>query len=205
MADESDGGKVTNLPHTAEQLNPFDPAALRLDQEFLDGEVSKVVTEVGFERSNRHEFIRTHPRHRFGPMGILKIKLLIGGTFVVVPQLYKQLSSVLREELGIRPAFLYYYITSQGRLGLWPAYVPHPLKPSGWTSTAITCLEKAKERWVKIVPLANGYEGVDPVRSMDEPTWPDLTEAQILELGLKDVLAGDMDHPAMKLAIGASS
>src|SRR6516164_8469822 len=57
--------------------NPFDPAALRLDQSFADTVgVTKLLTTVPVRKPNRQEFVRVHPgpSYRLTPVGIIEVK-----------------------------------------------------------------------------------------------------------------------------------
>ena len=57
--------------------NPFDPAALRLDQKFTDSVgVKKHTTTVPTRKPNRQDFVRVDPRpeYRVGPVGVIELK-----------------------------------------------------------------------------------------------------------------------------------
>src|SRR6516225_3702052 len=57
--------------------NPFDPAALRLDQSFADTVgVTKLLTTVPVRKPNRQEFVRVHPdpAYRLTPAAIIEVK-----------------------------------------------------------------------------------------------------------------------------------
>jgi len=57
--------------------NPFDPAALRLDQSFADTVgVKKQLMTVPVRKPNRQDFVRVHPdpQYRLTPAAIIDIK-----------------------------------------------------------------------------------------------------------------------------------
>ncbi len=57
--------------------NPFDPAALRLDQSYADTVgVKKLLTTVPVRKPNRQDFVRVHPdpAYRLTPAAIIEVK-----------------------------------------------------------------------------------------------------------------------------------
>ena len=57
--------------------NPFDPASLRLDQNFADTVgVKKLLTTVPVRKPNRQDFVRVHPdpAYRLTPAAIIELK-----------------------------------------------------------------------------------------------------------------------------------
>ena len=57
--------------------NPFDPAALRLDQSYADTVgVKKLLTTVPVRKPNRQDFVRVHPdpAFRLTPAAIIEVK-----------------------------------------------------------------------------------------------------------------------------------
>jgi hypothetical protein len=54
---------TTNLDSGTDdvKLDPFDPAALRLDQSFAGAGVKKLLTTVPVRKPGRQDFVRVHP------------------------------------------------------------------------------------------------------------------------------------------------
>ena len=53
---------AADVPESAEPPNPFDPASLRLNQDFASAvNVKKILTTVPCRKPNRHEFVRVRP------------------------------------------------------------------------------------------------------------------------------------------------
>jgi hypothetical protein len=53
---------MTDTTKTSPAANPFDPAALRLDQSFAEMVgVKKLLTTVPVRKPNRQDFVRVHP------------------------------------------------------------------------------------------------------------------------------------------------
>src|SRR5437660_11017873 len=58
--------------------NPFDPAALRLDQSYADTVgVKKLLTTVPVRKPNRQDFVRVHPdpKYRLTPAAIIELRV----------------------------------------------------------------------------------------------------------------------------------
>src|SRR5690348_15937683 len=68
---------MTDSNKTGPAPNPFDPAALRLDQSFAETVgVKKLLTTVPVRKPNRQDFVRVHPdpAYRLTPAAILELK-----------------------------------------------------------------------------------------------------------------------------------
>ena len=68
---------MTDAPEGNPVLNPFDPAALRLDQSYADTVgVKKLLTTVPVRKPNRQDFVRVHPdpTFRLTPAAIIEVK-----------------------------------------------------------------------------------------------------------------------------------
>src|SRR5689334_18596049 len=68
MTDRTSGGLAPD---------PFDPAALRLDQAFAEtAGVKRLLTTVPVRKPNRQDFVRVHPdpRYQLTPASIIELK-----------------------------------------------------------------------------------------------------------------------------------
>ena len=68
---------MTDMTKTSPAPNPFDPAALRLDQSFAETVgVKKLLTTVPVRKPNRQDFVRVHadPAYRLTPAAIIELK-----------------------------------------------------------------------------------------------------------------------------------
>ena len=73
--------------------NPFDPAALRLDQTFTDGTaVKKLLTTIPVRKPGRQDWVRVHPdpAYRLSPTAIIELKD-DRETYLVTPAIAKEL------------------------------------------------------------------------------------------------------------------
>ena len=102
--------------------NPFDPAALRLDQTFTEGTaVRKLLTTVPVRKPGRQEFVRVHSDadYRLSPAAIIELKE-DREVYLVTPAIAPDLAGEL--------AFvtLYTAINRQGVVHFWPVRLPDP-------------------------------------------------------------------------------
>ena len=68
---------MDNVNNIDASPNPFDPAALRLDQSFADTVgVKKHLMTVPVRKPNRQDFVRVHPdpEYRLTPAAIIEVK-----------------------------------------------------------------------------------------------------------------------------------
>jgi hypothetical protein len=123
--------------------NPFDPAALRLDESFAaTSGVKKLLTTVPVRKPNRQDFVRANrdPNYRLTPAAIIELKE-DRETYLVTPTI----ASELPGEFGV--ATLYTTINRQGVLHLWPVKLPGPDgKHNEWHRSAAEAAERAMDR-----------------------------------------------------------
>jgi hypothetical protein len=108
--------------NTNANSNPFDPAALRLDQSFADTiDVKKLLTTVPVRKPGRQDWSRVHPdpSYRLTPAAIIDVKE-DRETYLVVPNI----ASEIPGEFNV--ATLYTTINRRGVLHLWPVKLPGP-------------------------------------------------------------------------------
>ena len=102
--------------------NPFDPAALRLDQSFADTVgVKKHLMTVPVRKPNRQDFVRVHPdpEYRLTPAAIIEVKE-DREVYLVTPNMAQDLPG------EFAAATLFTAINRQGVLHLWPVKLPGP-------------------------------------------------------------------------------
>ena len=105
---------------TDEALDPFDPAALRLDQTFTDGTaVKKLITTIPVRKPSRQDFVRVHPdlAYRFSPAAIIEFKD-DRELYLVTPTLAPDLVG------EFAPSTIFTAINRQGVVFLWPVKLP---------------------------------------------------------------------------------
>ena len=123
-----------------QNADPFDPAALRLDQSFADSVgVKKRLMTVPVRKPNRQDFVRVHPdpAYRLTPAAIIEVKE-DQEVYLVTPEMAQNLPG---EFVG---ATLYTVLNRQGVLSLWPVKLPGPDgKYNEWHRSAAEAAELA--------------------------------------------------------------
>jgi hypothetical protein len=100
--------------------NPFEPASLRLDQNFAETVgVKKLLTTVPVRKPNKQDFVRVHrdPAYRLTPAAIIELKE-DREVYLLTPAMAAELPG----EFAM--ATLYTTISRQGILHLWPVKLP---------------------------------------------------------------------------------
>src|SRR6266436_3515702 len=130
-----DGG-----PKDKAALNPFDPAALRLDQSFVETVgVKKLLTTVPVRRPNRQDFVRVHPDpgYRLTPAAIIELKE-DREVYLVHPNMAQALPG------EFSTVTLFTTINRQGTLHVWPIKLPTPEgRQNEWHRSAAEAAERA--------------------------------------------------------------
>ena len=107
---------MTDTTENSPAPNPFDPAALRLDQSFAETVgVKKLLTTVPVRKPNRQDFVRVHPdqTYRLTPAAIIELKE-DREVYLLTPAMAME----LRGEFAA--ATLFTPVNRQGVLHLWP-------------------------------------------------------------------------------------
>ncbi len=176
--------------------NPFDPAALRLDQDFGAAiGVEKPLMRVPVRKPNRQEFVRVRAEDDFRlDTAVLELKE-DREVYLVAPSLHGELFS------EIVPVRLYTTINRQGVLTLWNCRLPGADgKTNPWHESAIQAAELAMTRWVRVasdMPLG-AYQPFTAAAVLPDPDWPDYTLARLLEIAFRNAYIDDPDHPALQ-------
>ena len=177
--------------------NPFDPAALRLDQSFAGTVgVKKHTTTVPVGKPKRQDFSRVHPEpeYRLGPVGIIELKE-DREVYLVMPNMAHELAG------EITPATLFTTINRQGVLHLWPVKLPGPDgKHSEWHRSAAEAAELAMKRWIRLSANMSlgAYEVFEATGDLAEPEWPDIPFPEILKVAFRDRIVDRTDHPLVQ-------
>jgi hypothetical protein len=170
--------------------------ALRLspDAASVAGTV-EILSHVPVRKPNQHEFFRTHPDPgMWFDTGIFEDKTE-REIFFVTPQMRDALVG------EIKPVLLATAITTQGVLILWPLKLPiDGQKHSGWFQTAREAGELAKTVWVRLRSdmSLGGYRIYRAEGQLSEPSWPNRTMSEILQLAFRDRIVDSEDHPVVR-------
>ena len=104
------------------------------------------------------------------------------------------------------PATIYTAINRQGVVHLWPVRLPGPDgKHNAWHRSAETAVDVAMHRWVRLAANMSlgAYEAFEASANIPEPTWPDLSFAELLKIAFQDRLVDRPDHPVILKLLGA--
>lgn len=183
--------------------NPFDPAALRLDQSFADSVgVKKLLTTVPVRKPNKQDFVRVHrdPAYRLTPAAIIELKE-DREVYLVLPSVAQQLPG----EFSI--VTLFTVINRQGVLQLWHVKLPgSDGKHNEWHRSAAEAAERAKEHWVRVTAnMALGaYEIREAQGDLPDPEWPEYPFEEILKIAFRDRTVDRLEHPLIGRLRGAA-
>jgi hypothetical protein len=177
--------------------NPFDPAALRLDQSYADTVgVKKLLTTVPVRKPNRQDFVRVHPdaSYRLTPAAIIEVKddrevYLV--TPNLAPGLVGEFSTVT----------LFTTINRQGTLHLWPVKLPtSDGRQNEWHRSAAEAAERAMKKWVRVTASMSlgAYEIFEASGDLPEPVWPDFSFQEILRIAFRERIVDRPDHPLVQ-------
>jgi hypothetical protein len=189
-------------PTTAERipLNPFDPAALRLSQDFACSlGVKKVLTVVPCRKPNRHEFVRVRAGEEWRlETGVFEDKVN-REIYLVQRDLWTELAG------EVFPVCLLLAINRQGDLFMWAAKLPgSDGRSNAWSDSALAAARLAETKWVRVAANMQGghYDVYEAAGELGEPVWPELSLSEFLGLCFKDRFIQQADHPAIRALRG---
>jgi hypothetical protein len=180
--------------------NPFDPARLRLSQDFASHvAVKKVLTVVPCRKPSRHEWVRVYPSAEWRlETGLFEDKVN-RETYLVEPALWGELIG------EIHPACLFYAITRQNDVMLWPVKLPGADgKSNTWNDSALAAARLAEKQWTRMSAnmAAGQYDTFAAASELAEPEWPTLSFQEVLQLAFKSRFIQTLEHPAIKALRG---
>jgi hypothetical protein len=182
----------------AKAPDPFDPAALRLSQDFgamVGGE--KILTTVPVRKPSKENWFRVHPDEAYRLNTIVCELKEDSETFL----LSAELQSLLGTEPTLRVVTLHTCIDRANNVFLWPIPLPGmDGKDNPWHQSAREAVRLASERWVRIVSNRSlgAYEASVTRAELAEPSWPGKTFGELLKIAFRDRFIDSIDHPILK-------
>jgi hypothetical protein len=178
--------------------DPFDPASLRLSQDFGAGlGVKKALLHVPVRKPDRSWFVRVHPDESYRlQTAVIELKE-DRETYLVAPALWLDLVT----EATFSPRALFTAVNRQGVLFLWPIRLPGPDgKIDEWSRTALEAAEKGTKGWVRVAAnMALGaYDVWDASGQLADPAWPEMPFRELLRVAFKDRFIDRLDHPVLR-------
>lgn len=185
-------GPITVHP----SANQFDPANLRLSQNFAESAgVKKLVTTIPVRKPNKQDFIRVHPDAAFRlETAVLEFKEE-RETYLVAPDLWPELPSELT------PKVLFTAMNRQKVLFVWSIRLPgEDGRHDEWNASALEAAEMAQKDWIRVSANMSlgAYEVYQATGDLAEPEWPNMEFPKILEIAFKGRFIADLDHPALR-------
>jgi hypothetical protein len=180
--------------------DPFDPASLRLGQDFASSVgVKKVLTTVPCRKPNRHEFVRVRPGEEWRlETGVFEDK--------VNREVYLVQRDLWPELVGeVYPVCLFLAVNRQGDVFLWPVKLPGADGRSNpWNESALAAARLAEKKWVRVAANmgAGMYDVFEAAGELSDPEWPELSFPEILKLCFNDRFIQDANHPAIRALRG---
>jgi len=184
------------MPNERRDLDPFDPAALRLDVLSEDVGVKRLLTTIPVRKPRKQEFVRVNPapEYRISPIAMIELEPE-REVYLVPPAMAGELSGMFGQFA------LYTAITRQNVLFLWPVKLPgDDGRQMEWHRSLAEAAEKAMTDWVRVrANMALGaYEISLAIGRLSEPNWPDLTLPEILKIAFRDRMVDRDDHIVVK-------
>ena len=203
--DAGDGGKLPPIRIATGAADepppdPFNPAALRLSQDFAaTAGVKKVLTTVPCRKPNRHEFIRVRPGEDWRLQTAAFEDRVNREMYLVNKQLWNELGG------EIIPLCLFVTVNRQGDVALWPAKLPGADgRSNDWNQSALAAAALAEVKWIRLVSniTAGMYDTLAAQGQLPEPEWPDLSLKELLKLCFRDRIIQSTNHPVLRALRG---
>lgn len=179
-----------------ETSNPFEPANLRLTQNFgASTGVKKLVTTIPVRKPNRQDFVRTHPDPAYRlETAVLELREE-RETYLVIPDLWPELAGELT------PKVLFTTINRQSVLFLWAIRMPgEDGKLDDWNASALEAAGLARDTWIRVSANMSlgAYDIYQASADLPDPEWPDLPFGKLLEIAFRGRFIDTLDHPVLR-------
>lgn len=178
------------------EINPFNPAALTLSQDFHKTVgVKKALMTIPVRKPGRQDFVRVHPDDSYR-LETAVIELQDDREIYLVDrELWSELSC------EIIPKALYTYMNRQNVLAIWPIRMPgDDGRHDPWNASALEAAEMGKDKWIRVSANMSlgAYDVFEATGSFPEPAWPDIDFQKILNIAFKGHYINSLDHPAIR-------
>jgi hypothetical protein len=184
----------------AAELDPFDPASLRLSQDFAASiGVKKALLTIRVCKPDKSWFVRVHPNEAYRlPTAVVELAEDRGKeTYLVAPALWPHLAG----EATFSARVLFTAVSRQGNLFLWPIRLPGPDgRVDEWSRTALEAADLAAKGWVRVAANMSlgAYDVFQASGQLPEPDWPDVPFRELLRVAFKDRFISDLTHPVLR-------
>jgi len=190
---------VTDVhPSSEDSANkdPFDPANIRMNQNFGDtAGVKKVLNRIPVRKPGKQTFVRTHPDEEYR----VEVAVIELEEDKEIYLLHPELVVEFPEEW--KPVQVVPTIDRQGNLTLWPLKLPKEgARTILWHESAIDAAEAAKNNWVRVQANMSlgAYDIYESTADLPDPEWPDLQFSEMLRIAFQNRYIQDVDHPVIQ-------
>jgi hypothetical protein len=180
--------------------NQFDISAYRVTQNYGDTLGSKkVITTANVSKPTKGRFFRTSD----DPDCIANVYILEDKTEGTYHLTSPEVAAVLGNL--VRPTSLYLAVDRADN----PFLIPVPLPSENgtrnpWHQSMLNAIEAAKKDWVRIEAdkSAGMYQTFVALGELPEPTWPDMSMDELLQLAFAGRTIDNTDNPKVQMAMG---
>lgn len=181
-------------------LDPFDPAALRLDPNTAAGAigVKRKILSIKVGKPDKQEFVRVHPDETFRLDTAIVEDKVNREAYLVAPALWSELPDF------IVPVRICAAVNRHGTPFLWPAKLPDKDRPMAWHESMLEAQEIAVRSWVRVQAdmSAGSYAVFEATGNLPQPEWPELSFQDMLRLAFKSRFVDSMHHPYVQDLLG---
>jgi hypothetical protein len=174
----------------------LDLDAMRLPSDFgaIAG-VQKVLTMVPVHKPRPQAFVRVHPDPGWTMVVAVVEMKADNDTYLVLPELY----SALAQEARVKQ--LYTGTTRDGNPFVWLVNMPGPDgRIDTWSQSAHAGANLAKKHWVRMKSNTDmgAYEVQQALSLTDEPSWPELSFKELVNLAFRGKVIDSLDHVVIR-------
>ncbi len=173
----------------------FDLGKLRITNQDIMSDVTKVLQTIPVTKPNKQHFIRAHKDDNYViQVGLIEIKE--DNEYYLITNL--ELCRTVRE---IEAHHLHLCINRQEQLFFWPLKIPRAdSRSNNWDATRGMALRLAKEAWIRVVPNMNtqSYDVLQAKAELSDPVWPDESLEKLLEIAFQKNIIHDENHHVIK-------
>jgi hypothetical protein len=194
----SSGSDVSLASASTGVPNPFDPARLRLSQDFAVGlGVKKALLTIPVRKPAKEWWVQVCPDEAYRMQTYVVDLKEDREMYLVERSLWPELAG----EGTFGPRALFTAINRQGVLFLWPIRLPGPDgKLDEWNASALEAARRASGSWVRVVANMGlgAYDVYETQAQWPEPQWPTEPFSDLLRVAFKNRYIDRLDHAILK-------
>jgi hypothetical protein len=176
----------------------FDPANLRLDQNFQDRiGVRKARITVPTRKPGRQEFFRVHPSAEYRlQTAIIEDQENRDEGYLVAANLWSEVPTGV-----LVPRLLLTAVTRQNVVFLWPVRLPGADgRLDAWSQSAMEVANLATKGWLRMAANQGlgAYEPFLAAADLSAPEWPTESFTELLNIAFKGRRIKDLNHPILQ-------